>query len=307
MITVVGSLNLDSSVTTPRFAAPGETLIATGLVAALGGKGANQAVAAARAGAPVSFIGAVGHDSAGDFGVDALTSEGINATEVRRVQGVHTGAAIVLVSADGENSIYVVPGANHELGPEAVEAGWFAESSVVVMQGELRADTTSELVAQAAAAGSRVILNLAPPLSLSPATLKQVDILVVNVAEAAEMLDEAAATVLKAPAAAAAKLAQQARAAIITIGSGGVVWDSAGSRGHLPAHAVNVVDTTGAGDAFTGNLATAIWRGTPLPEAISWANSAAALAVTRSGAADAMPRLEETTAWVEANGTAGPA
>lgn len=294
MITVIGSVNLDYLVTTERFAQPGETLTGISMKTGLGGKGANQAIAAARAGAKVRFVGAVGRDAAGDASVGDLKNEGIDVAEVLRVVTTPTGTAIVIVDGDGENMIYVLPGANYALTSILVNSRWFSDSGLVVLQGELQPDTTVELLRSAAAAGCRTILNLAPPVRLEPDVLAHADILIVNASEASFLLGTTVEAVLQEPSLAADALGNSVATAILTLGARGVAWRTPNRHGFTPAHLVSAVDTTGAGDSFTGNLAAALWRGDSIPKAITWASAAAALTVKVPGAATAMPLSEAT-------------
>jgi len=284
---VVGSANRDLSVAVPSAPVVGETLLASGLTRSLGGKGANQAVAAARSGADVSFIGAVGIDPDGDELVAAMSSEGIDTAAVVRTDEAATGTAIVQVLPDGGNQITVVAAANAFLTPEQVRV-WLQSrvgvGDVVAVSAEIPIPTVAAAVGATRACGARAVLNLAPYRVMELDVLASGDPLVVNGAEAAAVTGREVRTVAEARAA-ARDLAAIARSAIVTMGAAGaVVAGDAASAVHVPAPAVPTVDTTGAGDAFVGALAAALSAGVPLPESTERAVLAAASSVQGRGA-----------------------
>lgn len=276
VIGVVGSLNLDLVARVPHLPAPGETVLGDALARHPGGKGGNQAVAAARLGVPVAFFGAVGDDAFGAELVAGLAAEGIDTRGVRRAEGA-SGCALIGVADDGENAICVLPGANRAapLPPPR----WPSELRLLLMQLELPLPTVSAWAAAASAAGVPVLLNAAPMTTLPPALLESVDTLVVNEGELRALGARSAAD--------AAALGP--RRVVVTHGAEGArAWDGARSW-RQPAHRVRVVDSTGAGDSFCGALAAALWQGRPFDEALARAVCAASLACTRVGARAAMP------------------
>jgi ribokinase len=285
-----GSLCIDSVLPVPRFVVPGETLRAAGVERLAGGKGLNQSLAAARAGAPVRHVGRVGAD--GDELVGLLAAAGVDVSAVERCPELPTGHAFVQVAPDGENAIVIVPGANRGM-PEAfldtVVAGLGA-GDWLLLQNET--DWVPEAIARAGASPARVALNLAPAdASARDWPLEQVDLFVLNETEARVL------TGADTPKAQCAVLAARAPGALValTLGAGGSVL-AAGPRAdgphtpvRVPAFAVEVVDATGAGDAFTGCLVASLLLGRAPGEAVLRANAAGALACTRRGAAPAMP------------------
>lgn len=300
-VLVIGSANLDYLVTVTAPPRPGETVLARALVKHPGGKGANQAIAAARMGARVKFLGCVGDDQDGEAILRELWAEGVDASSTEIVAHEQTGLALVSVFDSGENSITVVPGANFALQSARVLRGIAEDddaSSVIVLQAEVR----SEIVATAvqAAGRARVILNLAPYRPVPASTLAACDPLVVNESEAAalvgaEVSDPAAAL------RALQDLRGRVRSAVITLGAQGACWADASGSGHVPAPPVDaVVDTTGAGDAFVGALAAEVATGATLERATTVGVLAGSFAVGRFGAqssypvrADVLPGLAE--------------
>jgi ribokinase len=296
-IVVLGSVNLDTVLRCTRLPAPGETVQGHALDRHPGGKGANQAVAASRLGAPVRFIGCIGDDGAGCSALAALTSEMIDTTGVCRVAGP-TGVALVLVEDSGQNCIALHPGANAALDRAQVDAqaGTIRAAQTLVCQLETPQDATWHAIGIARAAGVRVLLNPAPAQAVDASRLAEVDVLVPNESEAMSL------ALLVGPAgqppANPREAALQLRAAgvgtvVVTLGGQGVlVSDAAGLR-HFAAPPVVAQDTSGAGDTFVGALAVALGRGAALDDAIGWAQVAASISVTRRGTMDAMPRAAE--------------
>jgi len=295
-VVVVGSANVDHLLRVPRLPAPGETVLAHGGTRQPGGKGANQAVAAARLGAAVVFVGCVGDDEDGVLVLDALRAEGVDASEVEVVGGERTGLALVCLLDGGENAITVVPGANGAL-PAARAAGVVHRlarpGGVVVVQAEVPPEVVAAALRSAQDAGARGVLNLAPYTPLDPQVLRLADPLVVNEAEASAMVgwdvpDAAGA------ARAAADLRERARSVVITLGAGGASWADAEGAGHAPAPAVSaVVDTTGAGDAFVGALAARLAVGDGLADAVAVGVRCGSFAVTAVGAQSSYPVLAD--------------
>jgi ribokinase len=285
-IAVVGSLNLDLVVRVARLPGPGETVSGGDVFRNPGGKGANQAVAAARLGRGVAMVGRVGDDQAGRELLASLRADGVDTSHVRVVDGVPSGAAFITVSEDGENQIVVSPGANARLTPEDVAAAGAVLRAAAVTLVQL--EVPLEAVAAAMrAAGGRVVLNPAPVRALPSELLGEVDVLVPNRVELAQL----AAAPVPGTAAEAAGLAARlpARAVVVTLGADGALAVEQGRASHVPAVPVRPVDTTAAGDAFCGGLADALAAGAALQDATRWAVRVAAAACTRPGAQASLP------------------
>lgn len=283
---VLGNAGVDLSLALAQLARPGETAVASGGARAPGGKGLNQAVAAARAGARVRFCAPVGDDAEAGFVARSLAAEPLAELRLLRRPGP-TDISVVMVAADGENSIVSLCRCADTLGEAdaAAFAGGMAAADWLLVQGNLTAAAT--LAAMRAAHG-RVMLNAAPLRWPVAPMLPSCAVAVVNRGEAE------AVTGLADPAAAALWLrAQGCAAAVVTLGAEGCVWASGEGHGHLPAAAVRPVDTTGAGDAFCGVLAARLASGRALPDALAAAQRAAALSVTRFGAYAALPTMAE--------------
>jgi ribokinase len=328
-VTVLGSLNMDISVTVPRLPEPGATVLGSAARFTPGGKGANQAVAAARLGGAVSMVGCVGDDDFGRQLVTGLRDEGVDAGAVRTVPGVPTGLAMISVDAAGENMITVAPGANHEVGDEQVAAADRTDGHVLVICAEIPVSAIRAAVAQS----TRHVLNLAPaPADAAAIVAGGVDWLVVNEGEAAAVLGRPVSGLAEAAQAAAALVQAGARHAVVTAGAHGAALATAaaadpataiadgtpatadaapatadattgaadattgaadattGAADTIEAFTVEAVDTVGAGDAFVGALAVALAAGVPAVEAIRAAAAAGATAATRPGAQAGMPR-----------------
>lgn len=294
-VLVVGSLNMDLRIRTPRLPAPGETLTGSGFDTDGGGKGANQAVAAARQGARVAMLGAVGQDAHGAALLAALQADGIDTHAVEHIAGTPSGTAAILLMPDGENSIVVIPGANHALTPERVraQADRLRQARVVVAQLECPLDAVAEALAIAREAGAVTVLNAAPVQPLGDALLGQLDWLVVNEIEAAALAGMPVPGPAEARAVAEQLRRRGPRQVLVTLGAEGLVLAGPEGTLALPAPRVQAVDTTGAGDTVVGALAAALAAGRPLREALTRAQAAAALAVTRLGTQSAMPTAAE--------------
>lgn len=294
-VLVVGSLNVDLVVHAPRQPQPGETLTGDGFASDQGGKGANQAVAAARMGVPVAMIGRVGNDDNGRRMLAALQREGIDITAIGVDDTLPTGVALIIVSRDGENSIVVVPGANHAVSLAHVDgqAQRLAAAHVVVAQLETPQDSVFHALRLARSVGAVTLLNAAPAAALSAEQLQTVQWLVVNEGEAATLLGTPVDEMSQARAAARALQALGPGDVVITLGARGLVHANAAGVVHHPASVAKAVDTTGAGDTFVGVLAAALSQGLPADEALRRGQAAAAIAVTRRGAQSAMPSADE--------------
>ncbi len=294
-VTVLGSLNMDISVTVPRLPEPGATVLGSAARFTPGGKGANQAVAAARLGASVRIAGCVGDDDFGRQLLAALGEEQVDTGGVRTVTGVPTGLAMISVDPAGENLITVAPGANHEVGAGEVAAAASSPGDILVICAEIPVPTIKTALAQASRAGARCVLNLAPaPPEAAAIVAGGVDWLVVNETEAAAVLGRKVEGLADAAEAAAGLLAAGARHAVVTAGAhGAALAPSTGAEAAsltMEAFGVEAVDTVGAGDTFVGALAVALAAGVPPAEAVRAAAAAGATAVTRHGAQAGMPR-----------------
>jgi ribokinase len=291
---VLGSINQDFVLKVDRRPQPGETVTNAELSTHNGGKGANQAAAAALLGASVTFLGRVGDDEFGEPLVQALGEKGIDTSLVERASDASTGAAFITVTPDGENAITVAPGANRSLTPQEVDAasGAIGNARVLVAQMEIPVETVLRAVEVASERGTRALVNLAPTFEVPRGLLERLDPLVVNEHEAAFLLGSEVEGVDGALSAAPELLSLGPRSAVITIGEAGAVFADGESVEHILAPKVDVVDTTGAGDAFVGALATWLARGASLKEAVAYAVRAGAAAVTREGAQGALPTPE---------------
>jgi ribokinase len=290
-IVVVGSLNMDLVVRTSRHPQPGETLLGSDFKTFPGGKGANQAVAAARLGGKVRMIGRVGADAFGQDLVANLVRDGVDARYVRVTPDSASGVALITLDADGQNTIVVASGANGLLTPQDIHdsAEAFSGAAAVLLQLETPLDTVAAAISMARDLGVRVVLNPAPARTLPEELLKQVDFLVPNQSELALLTGLQGIDM-----AAVAMLDLVGEAVIVTLGGDGVLIAlKKHRRVHIPAHAVTVVDTVAAGDAFVGAFGVALAEGRDARQASTFGNAAGALAVTRSGAQPSLPaRLE---------------
>jgi ribokinase len=278
MILVFGSINVDLLVPVPHLPVPGETVLGGDYALVPGGKGANQALAARRAGAAVTMAGAVGRDGFAAVALEFLKRDGVDLSLVREV-GRPTGCAAIVVGPDGENAIAVSSGANSGVAASQVPDAILGPETTLLCQMEVPIAETVAMIRRAAARGARVVLNLAPALPLDPAAFGDIDVLVANEGEAASLHDG--------PARLAAQLR---RALIVTQGAGGsVAYLAAGGRIAIPALAVTPVDTTGAGDTFVGVFAAGLDAGLALDSALRRASAAAALACLAVGAQAAVP------------------
>ncbi len=296
-IVVVGSSNTDMVIKSHRIPRVGETVVGGQFVMAAGGKGANQAVAAARLGAHVLFVAKVGQDLFGEQAIAGYTQEGIDTRFVFRDPQHATGVALIMVDEQGENLISVASGANHYLTPADVDraAEAIQQSDVLVVQLETPLETVLHAARLARAAGVRVILDPAPaPAEPLPAELlATVTCVKPNETEAERLTGVGVEDPVSARQAAEELVRRGAASAIVTLGAQGAVWQDAERGGFVPGFRVEAVDSTAAGDAFSGALACALAQGMPLPDATRDASLAAALSVTRIGAQPSLPTAEE--------------
>lgn len=298
MITVIGSANMDAIARVVALPGPGTTALATGFQRLPGGKGANQAVAAARAGGEVAFVGCVGDDAYGQELLDTLAEAGVQTDHVRVLGGQPSGVAMITVDDHGENCIVVIPGANAGIEPADIDAAAdiIARSSAVLLQLEIPLQTVNHALCVAHGLGVTTILNPAPAQSLDPAMLQLVDVLVPNEQELAHL--SGIGSPLNISLAANLLVDSGVGAVIVTLGYKGVFAARRGESMDVPVFPVQTVDTTGAGDTFVGNLAAALDRGAQLDEALRFASAAAALSITSHGAQAGMPSRSQTEQFI---------
>jgi ribokinase len=304
-ILVIGSSNTDMIIKLDRIPQPGETILGGEFVTAAGGKGANQAVAAARAGGDVTLIARVGRDMFGEEAVAGFVKDGIHVQFVTRDPTAPSGVALIFVAKDGENSIAVASGANGLLSPADVKKakGSIADAGAVVMQLETPLETVQAAAELAVLAKVPVILNPAPARVLPDKLLKLVSILTPNETEAELLTNIAVTNEESAARASEALLARGVETAIITLGARGAFVASSSTRQLVPGFQVKAVDTTAAGDVFNGALAVSLGEGRPLLEAVRFANAAAAISVTRLGAQPSAPGRKEIEALLASTRT----
>jgi ribokinase len=294
-VIVVGSVNVDQVVTVDRLPAPGETVTGGRYAQHHGGKGGNQAVAAARLGAPTWFVGAVGDDDLGTQALTALAVDDIDLSEAQTLPGETTGIASILVDSAGENLIAVASGANAALTPDTVRAALgrlvLSRGDVVLVGHEIPTATAVEALRMGRTAGAVTILNPAPAIGLTPAVLALADVLTPNRTEAAQLVGHAGD-----PEALAAELVGWLAGGghvLLTLGAEGALLVGSEGAVRIPAPVVQAVDTVGAGDALSGALAASLIEGRTIEDAAYRAVAAASLATTRSGARGGMPTSAE--------------
>ena len=293
-IVVLGSSNTDMVVKSGQLPRPGETVLGGRFEMVPGGKGANQAVAAARLGADVTFVAKLGADLFGQDALRGLKAQGLNTDFISIDQQAASGVALIIVDEQGENCISVASGTNGLITPDDVDqaAGAIASASYLLVQLEIPLPAVSHAISLAKASDTRVILNPAPACPLSDELLNQVDIITPNQTEA-ELLTGIVVNGLESAQAAAVKLLERGvNTVIITMGSQGAYLHSKDLQQLVPTSPVKVVDTTAAGDTFNGALTVALSEGMSLTDAVAFANRAAAYSVTRFGAQTSAPTRE---------------
>jgi len=307
-IVVVGSLNMDFVVSVEHLPAPGETVLGRNFQMIPGGKGANQACAAAKLGGrsvAVRMVGRVGYDVFADQLKASLAAVGVDVSAVHATRSQPTGVALISVDRKGQNSIVVASGANGELAAADVEAmrPVFQGARLALFQLETPIPTVSRALALAREEGLTTILDPAPAQSLPPAVLESVDILTPNENEALQLLGRRPARVLPAEAVEMAEALQRLgpKTVIVKLGDQGCFAHGSSIKSHFSCFPVDVKDTTAAGDTFNAALAVALAEGAPLDHALRFANAAAAISVTRLGAQASAPARPEVDAFLEAN------
>ena len=296
-VVVFGSVNMDLVARVPRFVRAGETILGDSFATVPGGKGANQAVAAARLGVPVRMVGRVGQDAFGPVLLDTLAAHGVDIQSVAVVPGA-SGVAMIEVDAGGENRITVIPGANGDLGAPDLErlAAALKGAAVLLLQLEIPLPAVVEAARLARARGVSVMLDPAPAQTLPAELYPLIGLLTPNASEAGALVGFPVVSEQDAQRAAQELRFRGVAEVLIKRGVQGVLWAGAASVQSMPAYRVEAVDTVAAGDAFNGGLAAALANRLPLAEAIQWGLATAALAVTRHGAQDSLPSRSEVQA-----------
>ncbi|HDR1021834.1 TPA: ribokinase [Pasteurella multocida] len=301
-LTVLGSVNADHVISVPHFVQPGETLMGSNYHIAYGGKGANQAVAAARLGANIDFIACIGGDDIGQAMKKAFEKDGMNTDAVVAIPNQMTGIAMIQVAASGENSIVISAGANAYLKEDIVEkfADKITQADALLMQLETPLSAVILAAKLAKSAGTKVVLNPAPAQALPDELLTQLDMITPNETETEILTGVKVVDEQSAAQAADVFHNKGIETVLITLGSKGVYVSQQGKEGEIVAgFRVQAKDTTAAGDTFNGALMTALLEDKPLPEAIRFAHAAAAISVTREGAQPSIPSREETLKFLQ--------
>ncbi|MFL9593411.1 ribokinase [Aeromonas schubertii] len=303
-LVVLGSVNADHVLRVPHFPRPGETLRGHSYQVLPGGKGANQAVAAARLGADIGFIARIGDDAIGHQMRDGFAADGVEVSAVECDPLLPTGIAIIYVSDEGENSIGLSAEANGALTPEVVErhADAIQGADTLLLQLEVPLESVLRAATLAHAAGTRVVLNPAPAQPLPQALLALVDLITPNQTEAELLTGVAVTDEASARAAALRFHAMGIGSVMITLGAQGVYWSEQGKAALIPGFRVTATDTTAAGDTFNGALLAERLRGATMAEAIRFAHAAAAISVTRLGAQSSIPTLAEVRDFLKEHG-----
>lgn len=300
-VVVFGSVNMDLTAYVPALPQPGETLFGSSYLTAPGGKGANQAVAAARLGAKTRFVGRVGRDGFGEELLQAIAGEGVDMEAVAIDDENGTGLAVINVDKAAENTIIVISGANMALddGDVARCVALLDEARVLLLQMEAPLEASLAVARAAQQRGVRVVFDPAPASPLPDEAYALFDLITPNEGETAVLLGERPTTPDEACAAAAAFCARGARGAVVKFGARGAAYASGEDAAFVPAFNVQAIDTVAAGDAFNGGLAVALAEGLALADAVRWACAAGALATTKAGAVPAMPRRPELLRLLE--------
>ncbi len=297
-IIVVGSLNADLVVRTPRFPQPGETVSGEDLNIIPGGKGANQAVAAARQGASVAMVGRVGNDSFGPELINNLKQNDVDTSQVQTDADSATGTAIIVVDAKGQNSIVLSPGGNGRVTTADVNNLSFSDSKLLLLQLEIPVETVLAAAQRAKESGVRVLLNPAPARSLPDELLSLPDFLVPNESELSLLTDMPVNDIPSAENAAKTLLERGVPTVIVTLGANGALLVDKVNTKHIPSFPVEVVDTTAAGDAFIGGFASALLQDKSMEEAVRYGCACGALAATKFGAQPSLPAKEEVETFL---------
>jgi len=292
-ILVIGSLNADLVVRALRFPSPGETIQGENLVTVPGGKGANQAISAARLGAQVAMIGRVGADSFGSTLINNLKQNKVDADRVIKDGSSATGTAVIVVDSQGQNSIILSPGANAKVTPSDISPGSFSGCSLLLLQLEIPIETVIHSANLAREKGLLILLNPAPARNLPDDLLRTADYILPNETELGLLTGKPVNDLASVGTAGRSLLARGAKNIIVTLGAQGALIVNQDSVKLTPSFKVNVVDTTAAGDAFIGGLAVRLLNGKSLEDAVQYACACGALAVTKFGAQPSLPTAED--------------
>lgn len=294
-IWVIGSINTDMVVKADKLPLPGETILGGEFLMNPGGKGANQAVAAARLGSAVTMVGCVGRDVFGNKSIAGLKAESIDCSHVYQDDNSASGIALISVDGKGENHIVVAPGANSSLTPQHIEQAfnYIPVNALIMLQLEIPLVTVSHVLTLARQKNCQIILDPAPARELPDTTFQDLFLITPNQSEAAKLTGTVIENSNTAKIAAQQLLEKGVENVALTLGGQGVILATPQSLEHIAAPAVSALDSTAAGDCFNGALATALAKGATLSEAIKFACHAASIAVTRHGAQDAMPHAQE--------------
>jgi len=305
MITVIGSLNMDLVINTKRIPRPGETVLGKSFKQVPGGKGGNQADAAAKLGADVHLIGCVGDDAMGVLLMNSLKADGVTVDAISVKAKTATGVAAIIVEDSGDNAITVAPGANYELTPQDIESlrPLLADSAILLLQLEIPLDTVKTALKIGKSAGNMTILNPAPASDLDDEILNSVDILTPNETELEFLTGHKTETLAQIEDAGKSLLAKGVRQLVVTLGQNGCMHiDQSGAK-HYNAYKVKAIDTTAAGDSFNAALAVYLDAGKSMEDAIAFALKVGAMTVTKEGAQTSLPlksEVENFENWLEA-------
>jgi len=306
-ISVIGSLNMDLVIQTDRVPLAGETISGRDFNLIPGGKGANQAIAAAKAGSPTAMFGCVGDDEFGEVLISSLKDAGVNTANVNRTSKVRTGVASIILESSGENRIIIISGANNLVDAAYIDSHWdeIGLSSLILLQHEIPLETCHYIIEKAHACSIPVLLNPAPFHKIPTDILKKVDYLVLNEVELQGIVPAQVSSIEDVIRAGKAINQMGVEHVLITLGGDGAVLVTNEEVIHQPAFTVDAVDTTAAGDTFVGYFASAIINGCGLKQALVNSCGAAALAVTKVGAQSSIPCNEDTQRFVQKNTSEG--
>jgi ribokinase len=302
-ILVIGSSNIDLIMKMDKLPEKGETVTDCTFMQTFGGKGANQAVAAARSGGKVTFVSCVGDDDFGTSMIANYKKDNINTDFVFKAEGVPSGSALIMVGGDGDNYITVAPGANYKLTEKNIIniTDAMAASGIIVLQYEILTATLEYIINKASEIGAKTLLNFAPAKKIDPSCLFKVSILVVNVTETQYLTGIPVVSPDNAPEAAQKLISKGIDMVIITLGINGSFVLTKDFSGYVPAYKVNAVDATAAGDVYCGSLATALMEGKTLKDAVRFSSAAAALCVTKLGAQPSAATRDEIDDFMKNN------